>query len=1478
MTKKKNKQLLPLNDQLYLAEEVYYDCFYFGSHFLHKQITSNHQQIQLDSYTISSNSSNNLTINPKVAEGITDLLILEKTKVKTITVNRPKQSFLLSSAQNSAIQTATDAMIMFEPIPDNNGYQLKIYIAKDRVYYNDKIVDTGEYLWEVGQRIVVNHLIIELREKQIKLTSLNTTYQLNPWYLIEEAYLPEYPIDFPNFRRSPRIYLKAPESRIDIAPPKPSAKMGRNDLLQSIVPPLGMIVLSGTVSYLSGGNPIMMLGMGSASLIAAGFSCSNYFTNKREVRQQNKKQTNQYEAYVINQRAELSRLKSQQLFALNYMTPSIETLALMVKEYNARIFERQRKDTDFLTVRLGTGMIKPSFSVAFQSNKEDLLTALANEKLIKPYQQIAPAPIIIPLANQTVGMVGLPSVVDVALQTILFQIAVLHSYRDVEFVTLISEEDYDKNWQNWRWLPHMKLQQLNLRGFIYDERTRDLVLHSFYQILVKRRQQVKENKFEKNVFKPHYILSIKEEAWLTGHGLNEFLSEDMTQYGVTVIWIKESRNMLPETTTTLIEYQSNHAAILVNQNKEFINQDFSPNQLPTTFTINQAIQRLANLHHVEVEKNIIPTTLSLLEQYKVNDVEELQIAKRWLAAEPNKSIRSLIGWKGKGEYVYWDLHERVHGPHALVGGTTGSGKSEFLMTYLIGLAINFSPEDIGILIIDWKGGGIANFLEKLPHFMGAITNLDDNGTQRALVSIKAELQKRQRYFAQYGVNNINDYMRLYKQGMQMRFTNEEYPGEPLPHLILVSDEFAELKANVPEFLTELTSVARIGRSLGVHLILATQKPTGVVNDQIEANSTTKIALKMANTQDSNELLKTPDAAQITNPGRGYLKVGENEVYELFQSGYSSEIYDPDKTKEKLDERIYKVNTLGQTELLYDPDENYIFNQTTQDLFTQLEAVIQNITVIFNQSDYILPAKPWLPNLKERLITPLVKKAADRMLVIPLGKLDIPSEQKQSNYDYNLETAGHTMIISSPRWGKSTIIQTIAMNLARLNTPEQIHFYLLDFGNNGLLPLQHLPHVADIVSLDENEKLQKMLTIISNLLSERKLMLKNEGVLTIEQYEIKTKHTLPIIVIMLDNYDALTGNIECKDNVDDILQQIVRDGASLGCFLIISSNSFTAIRTSLRNNIATKFVLNLNEESECKFILGKDAISQQAIAGRGQILLDKPVAIQFYLPTAGDTDIQLLANLEKEIQVMNKTWHGSKPSKIPMVPSNLTQTMFNELVPEKIANHIYLGLDKNTAKPVAWQLFNGKTMGIFMDSKQQYQLLVGWFISQFIEDFSEVDVVIIDMLDTIVYCENKVSEYWSSQKVMQNNVELKERLLNISDNSTQRKIFILNGLNDLVASLSMQEAFLAELVNSKNNRNQLICIDYMNNVGRSFGWLTTFVKENFSTILFGGDLTNQRFAEFMSKNYKNNVVSPRVLYSLTEGNISELVIPSSLINQ
>src|SRR5699024_489069 len=261
---------------------------------------------------------------------------------------------------------------------------------------------------------------------------------------------------------------------------------------------------------------------------------------------------------------------------------------------------------------------------------------------------------------------------------------------------------------------------------------------------------------------------------------------------------------------------------------------------------------LAPLNHVQSLKNSIPESVTFVEMYGIEKVEEFSLAQRWSQNETYKSMAVPLGLRGKDDIVALNLHEKAHGPHGLVAGTTGSGKSEIIQSYILSLAVNFHPHEVAFLLIDYKGGGMANLFKHLPHLLGTITNLDKAQSLRALASIKAELQKRQRLFGECDVNHINQYQKLYKEGKV---------EEPMPHLFLISDEFAELKAEQPDFMKELVSTARIGRSLGIHLILATQKPTGVVDDQIWSNSKFKLALKVQNESDSKEILKTPDAAE-----------------------------------------------------------------------------------------------------------------------------------------------------------------------------------------------------------------------------------------------------------------------------------------------------------------------------------------------------------------------------------------------------------------------------------------------------------------------------------------------------------------------------------------------------------------------------------------------------------------------------------------
>lgn len=307
--------------------------------------------------------------------------------------------------------------------------------------------------------------------------------------------------------------------------------------------------------------------------------------------------------------------------------------------------------------------------------------------------------------------------------------------------------------------------------------------------------------------------------------------------------------------------------------------------------------------------------------------DDLDLQKRWNSTRVYKSMSVPLGVSKTG-IVYLDLHDKAHGPHGLVAGTTGSGKSEILQSYILSAATYFHPYEIAFLIIDFKGGGMVNQFKDLPHLLGAITNIDGKEIDRSLKSIKAELQKRQYLFAEAEVNHIDKYIQKYKAGEVL---------EPLPHLIIIVDEFAELKAEQPDFMKELISAARIGRSLGVHLILATQKPAGQVDEQIWSNSRFKLCLKVQGPEDSNEVLKSPLAAEIKEPGRAYFQVGNNEIFELFQSAYSGAPAQSDDADVK-EYCIYELELSGKKKKVFEQKRK----KGDERGKNQLEAIVDHV--------------------------------------------------------------------------------------------------------------------------------------------------------------------------------------------------------------------------------------------------------------------------------------------------------------------------------------------------------------------------------------------------------------------------------------------------------------------------------------------------------------------------------------------------------
>ena len=1408
-------------------------------------------------------------------DGITFLVLAAQDLHTHFLVLDNQELVINNKNEHRAIQTLDDSLVIIDNEDENHPKALIKPLGDFAYYNNERLTQSGSREIKVGDTILTPDLMVERRSDQWKVTAFSQEIIFNPEFFLEQHRKLEKPQDFPEYRRSPRLNLEIPEEKFKYEKIEDKEQAPKGGLLKAVLPPVGMLAAGSITTLMSGRNPLMMMATALASLMTVTFTVTQYRTEKKDRLERESHREEDYQAYLAKTTSKIGQAHRQENEIIHYQQPSPQELLEMIEKYDSRLYERMVNNKDFLQVSLGTGTQPSGLKIEtdYTSRDEDDW-ATHVKALVEKYSQQEDVPVALDLRNQTLGLIGNYDVLKNTISNLYLQMAFFQSYRDLNFITLVPEKSYAKDWQQWRFLPHFKVQGINTRGIVHNAKSRDIILSSFYQIINSRKQELNAAGREKPTFLPHFVFTIFDDSYLAGHGLNEFLAEDMSDLGVTVIWAKEDKKLLPETITALVEVKNQQAGVLIQDNGLHLDKVYKPYPpLESKDNFEVILRQLSSLEHMEVEKNAIPERLSLLEQYLVETVEDLNISERWAQAEPSKSIASMIGWKGKKEFAFWDLHEQVHGPHAIVGGTSGSGKSEFLTTFLMGLAINFSPEDIGMLIIDWKGGGIADTLADLPHFMGSITNLDGAGTARALASINAELKKRQREFREYGVSNIAGYTKLYRERNNPR-EGVNYPHKPLPHLMLVSDEFAELKENVPEFLDELTSVARIGRSLGVHLILATQKPDGVVNDQIDANAKSKVALKMSDEANSKALIKTGDAAHITNAGRGYLRVGESEVYELFQSGYGGVDYNPHATTEEIkDERIYRVNESGQWELLYDPREDLIDQGAVkEDVPTQLEATIAEIVKNFEHSSYTKPDKPWLPNLGEAIVTMKPKAKKKRNLSIPLGLLDIPSMQSQEVYNYNLEETSHTVVFSSPGFGKSVTLQTMVMNLARQNTPEQVQFNLFDFGTNGLLPLKNLPHVADIVTLEENEKLQKMLHRLEQNLAERKALFKKEGVANLNQYQAKAKRELPILVNVLDSYDGLSQNDNRKDNIDNLLMKVLREGAAVGIYLVLTAGRYNAIRMNMMANIQTKMALFLNEDGDLSNLFGRDKLEQVELPGRAQIKLDQPLALQIYLPVKGESEVEVLAALEQEITVMNDSWTGSLPDEIPMVPDELTPEAYAANI-NKEKDLMPLGLNKLSAQAEFFKLFNAKSLGIFPASAKQFKQVIPFLMEQLFESIDNAEVILIDASKNMEQYASKASVYISKASIIEQNMNLQKAIQAwLSEESDTPRLLIMNGLADLVTQLNIQQAQLISLLTQNNPNKQLIVMDYFTRVGNSFNMPTTVVRENAYQILFGGDLNAQHFIETLSSETKKETFNKNVLHMVKDEEFFNVVIP------
>lgn len=1225
------------------------------------------------------------------------------------------------------------------------------------VYVNGKIIEKRQKLNDDDFIIICGYKILYNKNK-IMLSKENKNIKINGLDVIENIKSTSF--SYPCFYRSPRLLEDISQEDIIIEEPPEKAKTPNSNLLITLIPLLGTIVFTTIMASNGGDAKNMIYSIGMVAL--TGFvSILAYVMEITNTKRQQFKRYKRYKDYVKEKEAQIIRKRELLMESIRVNNPETEECIDFLEKFDRRLWERVPDHEDFLNVSLGRGIGDLSFDIKVDDERLEIDKDILKRdprKLKDIYGKMEDVPICINLREDfPIGIYGNRLSSIELLKNIVIKISTLHHFDDVKIAAIYPKEE-EQQWKWIKWIPHTWTSKKEFRYVGNTKESAHNVLNVLYDEIKNRKFSEDDNK--KIRYSPVYIVIIADRHLCENEPIMEML-ESENDYGTAGIFVYEDLALIPKESKKIIEVNNNSAiykdvknsnkfkTISFNNISDYICDNFSRKMSPifvkSSFT-----------------QGALTSYYTLFDLYNIKSEDELDIIQKWQNNKVYETMKAPLGVRAGDEVVYLDLHEKFHGPHGLVAGTTGSGKSEIIQTYITSLAINYHPYDISIIIIDYKGGGMANQFKNLPHLVGTITNLDGNQINRSLISIKSELKRRQRIFSEYNVNHIDSYIKLFKSGQAK---------EAIPHLLIIADEFAELKSDQPDFMRELVSAARIGRSLGVHLILATQKPSGVVDDQIWSNSKFKLCLKVQDDADSNEMIKSPLAANITNPGRAYFQVGNNEIFELFQSAWSgAKKYDTDDISKK-DVEISEVLIDGSRKVIYSSKND----DNKKEGKTQLDVVIDKINEVTKINGIKKLQGPWLPALEEVMYLENIVDGVEEFIwdsndlnINPIiGLLDSPQRQIQKNLSINLSENGHTLILGSPGVGKTTLLQTMITSLSVTYTPEAINIYILDFGSRMLKMYENIPHVGSVVTADDEVLIKNFINFIHKEMLKRKMLLSECGVSNVLSYREVTGVTLPQIIIIIDNYAAFT---EIYEDYEDDITKFSRDGANLGIYLVITLSNSSDIRYKISSNFKNNIVLNCVDSGEYGNIFGRIDIEPAKNSGRGLVQDEEVCEFQTALPIKASTEAERVIKMKELINKINEKWNGKRAISIPSIPDNLTINNFiSEIYNEQGLENIYIGIDVNEIEKVSINLNSNKVVPVVGNQavgKSNILKTISYCIKETCSS-EKFDMYIYDSSDYgLIELEEENMEFYSN-----NNEEIIQSLQELKYELDRRKDFV-----------------------------------------------------------------------------------------------------------
>lgn len=1069
--------------------------------------------------------------------------------------------------------------------------------------------------------------------------------------------------------RTPRMLRHFILDPVEIEAP-PAPVMSRNLPLLLMIGPsmtmgLAMLVSMGIGIYNASsgnGNPsaiatsaVMAVSM-LIGAIAWPIASTRY--QKKIAQKDEENRVQRYTKYIEEKAAKLETGNRWNTERLLEMYPEPQKIISRVVGRSRKLWERSAQDEDFMSVRIGLGTQTNIIPILIPKDNLALFDDPLRDKPKEVYtahSNIPNLPITIPLKTDgVIGIIGKGKRNSIV-QNIIVQLAGLHSYDELKMVFICN--DFQKDQFSWvKDLPHFWSADRLVRFYATTSDEAHDVLTYIGEVARARDEALREERRDV-AHLPHYVIIIMDTAMVEDEPALQYISDSKNQMSFSSIFVGSGMKVLPSDCQTIVNCSADQSVIFSKQRKElgelvFVADEITSKEIQM-FSTGISKYQIRNMGGDQR----IPASLDFLSMFRVGNVSQLGVRQRWTENAPNRSLAAPIGVKTGGELFSLNIHEKDHGAHGLIAGMTGSGKSEFIQSYILSMAVNFHPHDVSFILIDYKGGGMANCFKGLPHISGVITNLGGNQINRSLASLNAELKRRQRVFEAAGVNNINSYEVLYKENKRSGFALNNFAIEPLPHLLIISDEFAELKRQQPEFMEKLVSAACIGRSLGVHLILATQKPSGVVDDQIWSNSRFRVCLKVLDRNDSQEMIKRPEAASIAFAGRAFVQVGYNEIFECVQTGYSGARYIEEP--EYIDPEAQNVLMINNSAK---PLKAHSLRKidNIDELPTQLDAVLKHLKDIASE-EQLHPIKIWKEPMEELLALESIAEYRETVFdgtqwnveapwMSPVvGMIDDPERQRQYPLKLDIGKEGHVIIYGMPGTGKTTFLQTLIYSIAASNSPEDASFYILDFGGRTLGVFSELPHCMGIAYSESEDRVEGILESVTEELEYRKNSFASCDCGNIEAFRRTTGEKIPALTLVLDSYSAFR---ERFGKFEDALVTIAREGANFGIYLVITGSDPGAVYYKIADYSKQMLTLQMVDKSAYMSVVGQTfGVEPEAYKGRGLIKQGVPLEFQTALATGSIDDAERTKKVKEAIQAMNAVW---LPSAANRVKTNATK--------------------------------------------------------------------------------------------------------------------------------------------------------------------------------------------------------------------------------